>query len=120
MKYSVPLEKIEDKNKQFLVEKQIQGVKFENAYENRFETKLQAVETMEDNHKVARRVYQQLFYNIAELFQEYVQSIHQYEQQDIEEDLKSVVGGLLKTLGLSYCSQWRCSSSRKDKFVRFA
>ena len=49
---------------------------------------------MEDNHKVARRVYQQLFYDIAELFQEYVQSIDLYEQQDIEEDL--LVGGLLK------------------------
>ena len=45
---------------------------------------------MEDNYKVARRVYQQLFYNIAELFQEYVQSIDLYEQQDIDEDLKSV------------------------------
>ena len=75
MKDSVALEKIEDKNKQFLVEKLIQGVEFENAYENRFETKPQAVETMEDNYKVARRVYQQLFYNIAELFQEYIQSI---------------------------------------------
>ena len=71
MKDSVVLEKIEDKNKQFLVEKLIQGVEFENVYENRFETKPQAVETM-DNYKVARRVYQQLFYDIAELFQEYV------------------------------------------------
>ena len=58
MKDSVALENIEDKNKQFLVEKLIQGVEFESAYENRFETKPQAVETMEDNYKVARRVYQ--------------------------------------------------------------
>ena len=80
MKDSVALEKIEDKNKQFLVENLIQEVEFENAYENRFETKPQAVETMEDNYKVARRVYQQLFYDIAELFQEYVQSIDLCEQ----------------------------------------
>ena len=84
-----------------MVEKLIQGVEFENTYENRFETKPQAVETMENNYKVARRVYQQLFYDIAELFQEYLQSIDLYEQQEIEEDLKSVGWGILKTLGLS-------------------
>ena len=56
MEDSVALENIEDKNKQFLVEKLIQGVEFENAYKNRFETKPQAIETMEDNYKVARRV----------------------------------------------------------------
>ena len=98
MKYSVPLEKIEDKNKQFLVEKLIQGVEFENAYHNRFETKPQAVETMEDNYKVARRVYQQLYYDIADLFQDYVQSIDLYEQQDIEEDLKSVDWGTFENI----------------------
>ena len=79
MKDSVALEKIEDKNKQFLVGKLIQRVEFRNAYENRFETKPQAVETMESNYKVARRVYQQLFYDIAELFKEYIQSIDLYK-----------------------------------------
>ena len=79
MKDSVALEKIEDKNKQFLVGKLIQRVEFRNAYENRFETKPKAVETMESNYKVARRVYQQLFYDIAELFKEYIQSIDLYK-----------------------------------------
>ena len=97
MKDSVALEKIEDKNNQFLVEKLIQGVEFRNAYEIRFETKPQAVETMESNYKVARRVYQQLFYDITELFQEYVQSIDLHEQQDIE-DLKSVGWGTFENI----------------------
>ena len=46
------------------------------------------METLESNYKVARRVYQQLYYDIAELFYKYIQSIDLYEQQDIEEDLK--------------------------------
>ena len=53
---------------------------------------------MEDNYKVARRVYQQLFYDIAELFQEYVQSIGLYKQQDIEKDLKSVDWGTFENI----------------------
>ena len=93
MKDSVTLEKIADKNKQFLAEKLIQGVEFESDYENSLEKKTLDVETMEGNYKVARRVYQQLFYDIAELFQEYVQSIDLYEQQDIEEDLKNARWG---------------------------
>ena len=46
------------------------------------------METLESNYKVARRVYQELYYDIAELFYKYIQSIDLYEQQDIEEDLK--------------------------------
>ena len=88
MKDSVALKKIDDKNKQFLVEKLIQGVEFENMYETHPEKNPEIMETLESNYKVARRVYQQLYYDIAELFYEYIQSIDLYEQQDIEEDLK--------------------------------
>ena len=56
------------------------------------------METLESNYKVARRVYQQLYYDIAELFYEYIQSIDLYEREDIEEDLKLMVGQLLKIL----------------------
>ena len=98
MKDSVALEKIADKNKQFLVEKLIQGVEFESGYENSLEKKPLDKEAMEGNYKVAGRVYQQLFYDIAELFQEYVQSIDLYEQQDIEEDLKSAEWGILENI----------------------
>ena len=85
MKDSVALKKIEDKNKQFLIEKLIQGVEFGG---NQEVNKPEIMETLESNYKVARRVYQQLHYDIAELFYEYIQSIDLYEQQDIEEDLK--------------------------------
>ena len=61
MKDSAALEKIEDKNKQFLVEKLIQGVEFENMYNTYSEKKPEKLKTLESTYKVARRVYQQLY-----------------------------------------------------------
>ena len=84
MKDSVALKKIEDNNKQFLVEKIIHDVGFGN----KNQIKSEIVETLESNYKVNRRVYQQLYNDIVELFHEYIQSIDLYEQQDMEEDLK--------------------------------
>ena len=46
------------------------------------------MKTVESNYKVARRVYQNLYYHIAGLFFEYIQSIDSFEWQDIEEDMK--------------------------------
>ena len=64
------------------------GVEFENMYDTHPEEKPEIMETLESNYKVARRVYQQLYYDIAELFYEYIQSIDLYEQQDMEKGLK--------------------------------
>ena len=50
--------------------------------------KTEMIRTIESNYKVARIVYQNLYFNIAELFSEYIQSIDSYEQQDIEEEMK--------------------------------
>ena len=94
MKDSVALKKIEDKNKQFLVEKIIHDVEFGN----KKQIKSEMVETLESNYKVSRRVYQQLYYDIVELFHEYIQSIDLYEQQDIEEDLKTSGWGAVENI----------------------
>ena len=56
------------------------------------------METIESNYKVSRRVYQQLYYDIVELFHEYIQSIDLYEQQDIEEDLKTSGWGAVENI----------------------
>ena len=56
------------------------------------------METIESNYKVSRRVYQQLYYDIEELFHEYIQSIDLYEQQDIEEDLKTSGWGAVENI----------------------
>ena len=84
---SKALEKLENKNKQFMIEKIIQGVEFENASQSNPE-KNPEIKTIESNYRIARRIYEQLFLNIAELFHGYIQSIDFYEQQEIEEDMK--------------------------------
>ena len=85
---SVAMKKVEDKNKQFLIEKIFHGVEFENLYQPNPEKKPEIRKTIESNYKIARRVYQHLYYDIAELFLEYMQSINVFEQPDIEEDMK--------------------------------
>ena len=62
---SVDLKKVEDKNKQFLIEKIIHGVEFENLYQSNPEKKSEIMKTIESNYKVARRVHQYLYYDIA-------------------------------------------------------
>ena len=83
---TVGQQKVEQKNNQFLIEKVILGVEFENAYQK--EKKPEILEIIEGNYKVARRVYQYLYFDITHLFLEYVKSMDSYEIQDIEEDMK--------------------------------
>ena len=84
---TVGLQKVEEKNNQFLIEKIILVVEFENSYQK--EKKPEILETIEGNYKVARRVWQYLYFDIADLFLEYVKSMDSYEIQDIEEDMKA-------------------------------
>ena len=65
---------------------------------NKKQIKSEIVETLESNYKVSRRVYQQLYYDIVELFHEYIQSIDLYEQQDIKEDLKTSGWGAVENI----------------------
>ena len=60
LKDSVGMQKVEEKSKQFLVEKIIHGVKFENPYNTSLEKMPEIIETVESNYRVARRVYQHL------------------------------------------------------------
>ena len=61
MKDSSPLKKLEEKNKQFLVENIIYEVEFENYYRANPDQKPEMIDTIESNYKVARRVYQHLY-----------------------------------------------------------
>ena len=66
LKDSVGLKKVEDRNKQFLIEKMIHGVEFKNPYENSTEKKPEIIDVIETNYRVARRVYQDLYLDIAD------------------------------------------------------
>ena len=111
---SITMRKVEDKNKQFLIEKIIHGVEFENFYQTNPEKIPEIVRTIESNYKVARRVYQNLYYDIAELFFEYVQSIDSFEQQDIEEDVKINGWGSVEKI-----SEVKCSMRMLELFQDF-
>ena len=88
---SVAMKKVEDKNKQFLIEKIIHGVEFENFYQANPENEAEIVKTVESSYKVARRVYQNLYFDIAELFYEYIQSIDSYKQQDMRKTFNELL-----------------------------
>ena len=106
---SVGLKKGENKNKQFLIEKIIHGVEFENLYQSNPEKNPATMETIESNYKVVRRVYQYLYYDIAELFSEYVQAMSSFEQPDLDEDMRwKLMGGVQLKKFRKYKIQWGC------------
>ena len=67
---TVGMQKIAEKSKQFLIEKIIHSVEFENPYfiEIEKKKKTEIIETVESNYRVARKVYQQLYLDVSELF----------------------------------------------------
>ena len=83
------MQKIEEKSKQFLVEKIIHGIEFKNPYNIETEKKLKIIETVEHNYKIVRRIYQQLWLDISELFAEFIRSIDLLNLQDMDEDIKA-------------------------------
>ena len=86
---SIGLKKIEEKNKQFLLEKIIHGVEFENLYATDSERKPEIMSTIERNYRIARRVYQQLHLDTAEIFADFIRPLSSFEQQDSDEDIRA-------------------------------
>ena len=99
---TVGIKKVKDKNKQFLIEKIIHGVEFENFYLSNPEKKPEIMDTIKSNYRIARRVYQQLQYDIAELFADYVRSMISFELQDIDEDIKINGWGVQKVSEIKF------------------
>ena len=71
---TVGLQKVEAKNKQFLLET-IHVIEFENLYATDSERKPEIMSTIEGNYRRARRIYQQLHLHTAELFADFVRSL---------------------------------------------
>ena len=51
---------------------------------------------VERNYRTARRVYQQLYLDIAELFAEFIRSLSSSELQDFDEDISANGWGMKK------------------------
>ena len=93
---TVGKKKIEEKNKQFLIEKIIHKVEFESIYHSNPEKKPEIMSTIKSNYKVARRVYQQLHLDISEFFADFIRSMSSYELHDMDEDIKANGWGIIK------------------------
>ena len=93
---TIGLQKVEEKNKQFLIEKIIHGIEFKNLYEIDSENKPEILSTIERNYRIARRVYQQLHNDTSELFEDFIKSLSVFEMQDMDEDIAANGWGIKK------------------------
>ena len=93
---TIGMKKIEEKNKQFLTEKIIHGIEFEDLCKTEPERKPEIMFTIERNYRILRRVYQQLHIDTAELFAEFISSLSSYEIHDMDEDIKANGRGIKK------------------------
>ena len=84
---TVGLQKVEQKNKQFLIEKIIHDIEFENLYATDSERKPEIMSMIEGNYRIAREVYQQLHLDITELFAEFIRSFSVTGLRDMDEDI---------------------------------
>ena len=71
-KDSVSLNTIEEKDSQFLIEKIIHGIEFNNPYNISSEKKPEIIDAVEKTYRISRRVYQSFFVDVADSFVEYV------------------------------------------------
>ena len=62
------LQTIENRDRQFLIEKLIHNIEFKDRYQNLTEKKPKIIETIENSYKVNRCVYKSLFSDIAKAF----------------------------------------------------
>ena len=67
-KNSVGMQKIEERNKQFLVEKIIHAVEFANPYENSVEKKPEIIDTVESNYRIMRTVFRAFIQTLQTFF----------------------------------------------------
>ena len=93
---TVGMQKIEKKSKQILIEKIIHSVEFENPYFNEIEKNPEIIETVKSYYRVARRVYQQLYFDVSELFADFIRSTDLLNLQDMDNDIKANEWGIKK------------------------
>ena len=82
-------EKIEDRDRPFLVEKIIHSIELSNPYENPTDKKPEIIQTVESNYKISRQVDQTLFIDTADSIIKYIHFLDINEIQELDDDLKA-------------------------------
>ena len=111
-KVDVGLKTIEEKDKQFLIEKLIQSVQKEKPYKRATKKKQIIMSELKRNYRICRRVYQSLFIDAADTFIQYIHMLDPDETEQMEMTLKQLTCGLNLLLRfkmlLSFCAHFRC------------
>ena len=98
LKDSIGLKKIEERDRQFLIENIIHSVEFKNRYKNSVEKKRKIIETVEIKYKIIIRVYQNLYADIADIFFEYIHILDPDEIEQLVNDIKNNGRGVINLL----------------------
>ena len=89
VKIEVGLQKIEERDKQFLIEKFIYEVEKKNPYTIETEKKPEILLEMKKNYLICRKVYQSLFVEVANTFIQYINTLTPGEIEQLDNDLKA-------------------------------
>ena len=74
----------------FLVQKIIHAVEFKHLHENSIEKTPEIIDTVENNYRIIRWIYQHLYADIADMFFEYIHSLDPHEIQQLDGDIKTI------------------------------
>ena len=89
----VGLQNVEEKSKQFLIEKIIHWVESGNPYLIVVEKKPEITETIESDYRIN---YQQLYIDISALFADFIGSMDSFEILNMDNDIKANEWGIKK------------------------
>ena len=96
-------QKIEEKDKQFLIENYIRKIENKNAYEIKTEKEPENMLEIEKNYRVCRCAYQALFYKIAETFIQCVNTLAPDKIEQLDADLKATGWGVKLIVEIEDC-----------------
>lgn len=83
-KDDVGLKIIEEKDKQFLIEKLIQSVQKEKPYKRATKKNPKIMSELKRNYRICRRICQSLFIDVADTFIQYIHMLHPDEIEQME------------------------------------
>ena len=89
VKDEIGLQKIEEKDKQFLIEKIIAEIEKKSQYTIETEKTPEIMLKIERNYRICSRVYQSLHFEVTEMFVQYINTLSLDEIKQLDNNLKA-------------------------------
>ena len=89
VKDEIGLQKIEEKDKQFLIEKIIAEIEKKSQYTIETEKTPEIMLKIERNYRICSRVYQSLRFEVTEMFVQYIHTLSLDEIKQLDNNLKA-------------------------------